>query len=136
MRADSAALHPDALLPFTVVGGLIPKSLTGVPGDPLKGKAVVLNRKLGNCLACHSMPIPGAADPGNVGPDLRGVASRSNEALLRTRLVNPKLLNPMTIMPAYYRVDHLHRVMKAFVGKPILNAQQIEDVVAFLMTLK
>ena len=136
IAAGGMRIADKGLVPYTVVNEEIPVSLTGKPGDPIAGKKIAFGRKLGNCLACHSMPFKDAVDPGNVGPDLAGIGSYSSAGHLRLRLVNPKLLNPATIMPAYYRVANLHRVSPAFVGKPMLDAQQIEDVVAFLMTIK
>lgn len=117
-------------------GTSIPKSLTGKPGDPAKGRAVAINRRQGNCLACHNMPIPEQSFQGEVGPNLAGVADRYTEGELRLRVVNPKVLNPDTFMPAFYRTEGLHRVMKNFQGKTILTAEQVEDVVAYLLTLK
>ena len=114
----------------------IPKPLTDVKGDPVRGKKVAINRKQGNCLACHVMPIPDQQFHGEVGPDLSEVASAYSEGELRLRVVDPKVLNPDTIMPAFYRTEGLHRVMKNFQGKSVLTAQQVEDVVAYLMTLK
>lgn len=114
----------------------IPESLTGRPGDSANGKKVVLNRKLGNCLDCHSMPIPDQQFHGNVGPPLYGVANRYDEGQLRLRVVNMKLVNPSTIMPTFYSADGFHRVTKEFEGKTILTAQQVEDVVAYLTTLE
>jgi sulfur-oxidizing protein SoxX len=119
----------------TIVDQTIPASLTGKPGDAANGQKVVINRKKGNCLACHMMPIPKEEFHGQVGPNLDGVAERLDEAQLRMRLVDPKVVNSGTMMPSFYRND-LHRVSKAFVGKTILEAQEIEDVVAYLMTLK
>ncbi len=124
------------LVPYTVVNGGIPKPLTSTPGNPAAGMAIVENRKLGNCLACHSLPIKGAADPGNVGPNLAHVVSYTSPAVLRLRVVDPKQIDPQTIMPAYYRLAGLTDVEKKFAGKPILTAQQIEDVVAYLASLK
>jgi sulfur-oxidizing protein SoxX len=125
------------LVKFAVVDGhSIPKSLTGKPGDPVKGRAVVINRKQGNCLACHDMPIPEQPYHGKIGPDLTGVGSRLTEGELRLRIVNPKYANPHTIMPAFYRTEGLYRVAKKFQGKPMLTAEQVEDVVAYLKTLK
>ncbi len=126
----------DELVAYKVVDGeQIPVSLTGKPGDPAKGRAVAINRKLGNCLACHKMPIPEQQFHGEVGPDLAGVAGRFSEGELRLRVVDSKKLVPDTIMPAFYRNSGFHRVMKKFQGKSMLNAEQVEDMVAYLMTL-
>ena len=114
----------------------IPESLTGKPGDPAKGAEVASSRTQGNCLACHVLPIPQEKLQGNVGPDLVGIGTRLSIGELRLRVVNPKIVNPQTAMPAYYRTDGLTRVRKDLVGKPILTAEQIEDVVAYLATLK
>ena len=120
---------------YKIVDDSIPVSLTGVPGDPVKGKKLAINRKKGNCLACHAMPIPEEQFHGEVGPDLHGVGSRMTEAELRLRLVNSKALNPDTIMPAFHKVA-LNRVLKKFKGKTILGAQDVEDIIAYLMTIK
>ena len=114
----------------------IPQSLTGQPGDPARGRAIVANRTVGLCLLCHSGPIPEERFQGNLAPSLAGAGSRSTPGQLRLRLVDAARLNPDTIMPPYYRVDGLTRVAKNFQGKTILTAQQIEDVVAYLATLK
>ena len=124
-----------ALPPYRVVGDAIPTPLTAQPGDAAEGRKVVEDRRLGNCLSCHAFPIA-AEDPGNIGPDLRGVGARLTPAQLRLRVVNMKVLDPQTIMPAYYRVTGLHDVGKGFAGKPILTAQQVEDLVAFLASIK
>ena len=114
----------------------IAKSLTGADGDPKRGREVAIDRKLGNCLACHSLPIPEQQFHGATGPDLAGVGSRLTPGEIRLRVVNPKVVNPDTMMPAFYRVAGLNRVMKDFADKPILTAEQVEDVIAYLMTLK
>jgi sulfur-oxidizing protein SoxX len=127
----------NGIVAYKVVDGKsIPKSLTGKPGDPKKGRATAINRKKGNCLGCHKMPIPEQQFHGEVGPDLAGVASRLSEGEIRARIVNPKLANPETIMPAFYRTKGLHRVLKGFKGKTIISAQDVEDIIAYLQTLK
>ncbi len=125
----------EELRPFTVVGDAIPASLTGQKGDPARGKAIVLNRNVGLCLLCHS-GFPEARFQGDLAPSLQGAGARWSEGQLRLRLVDASRLNPATIMPPYYRIDGLTRVAPAYRGKPILTAEQIEDVVAFLATLK
>ncbi len=125
----------EALRPYDVVGDAIPKSLTGIPGDPERGRAIVVKRE-NTCLLCHSGPFPEQRFQGDLSPDLKGAGARWSEGELRLRLVDAARLNPATIMPSYYKVDGLTRVAQTFRGKPILTAEQIEDVVAYLKTLK
>jgi L-cysteine S-thiosulfotransferase len=126
----------DALRPFAVEGDAIPASLTGQKGDAARGRAVVANRQVGLCLLCHSGPFPEERLQGTIAPDLKGAGGRWSEGQLRLRIVDAAKLNPDTIMPPYYRIDGLTRVAANFRGKPVLTAEQIEDVVAFLMTLR
>jgi len=114
----------------------IPTSLTGAKGDPVRGRAIVTSRQVGLCLLCHSGPFPEERFQGNLAPDLAGAGKRWSEGQLRLRLVDSSRINPATIMPAYHRTDGLLRVAPAWRDKPVLNAEQIEDVVAFLTTLK
>jgi sulfur-oxidizing protein SoxX len=131
-----------ALAPFDIVvtAGVaaIPASLTGRPGDPKEGGKVAAGRRLGNCLSCHEIDALREEEfHGDVGPALDGVAGRWDTATLRMIIVNAKkVFGEDTAMPAFYRVDGLNRVRPEFLGKPILTAQQVEDVVAFLATLK
>ena len=122
--------------PYAVVGDAIPTSLTGSPGDALNGRAIVANRQVGLCLLCHTGPFPEERFQGNLAPNLAGAGLRWTEGQLRLRLVDPGRLNAASIMPAYYRSVGLNRVASAMQGKPLLTAQQIEDVLAFLRTLK
>lgn len=114
----------------------MPESLTGARGDPARGRAIVVNRQVGLCLLCHNGPFPEERFQGNMAPDLRGAGRRWSEAQLRLRIVDPARLNASTIMPAYHRTQGLVRVAPAYRGKPILSPEQIEDVVAFLTTLR
>mgnify|MGYP002814269846 CR=1 FL=1 len=114
----------------------LPESLTGAKGDPARGRAIVANRQVGLCLLCHSGPFPEERFQGNLAPDLKGAGSRLSEGQLRLKIVDPGRVNPATIMPAYHRNEGLVRVAPAYRGKPVLSAEQIEDVVAFLMTLR
>jgi sulfur-oxidizing protein SoxX len=114
----------------------IPDSLTGATGDPARGRAIVASRQVGLCLLCHSGPFPEERFQGNLAPDLRGAGQRWSEGQLRLRIVDSGRINPATIMPAYHRTEGLTRVAPAWRGTPVLSASQIEDVVAFLMTLK
>ena len=118
-----------------VVGDAVPAPLTGTPGDPTRGRAIVVDRRVGLCLLCHSGPFPEERFQGNLAPDLRS-AARLSEGEIRLRLVDPARVNPQTIMPAYYRTEGLTRVAPSFRGKTILTGEQIEDVVAYLVTLK
>jgi sulfur-oxidizing protein SoxX len=132
--AEMAANLP--LVSYEIVGDAIPTSLTGAPGDPARGRAIVGDRRVGLCLLCHTGPFPQPRLHGALGPDLRGVGSRLSAGQLRLRLVDGTQLNRDTIMPSYYRIDGLARVAPAYAGKPILSAAQVEDVVAFLATLR
>lgn len=114
----------------------LPDSLTGSRGDPARGRAIVANRQVGMCLLCHSGPFPEERFQGDLAPDLRGAGARWTEGQLRLRIVDSGRINAATIMPAYHRTQGLVRVAPAFRGKPILSAEQIEDVVAFLTTLR
>ena len=120
----------------TVVGDAIPQSLTGRPGDAARGRETAFNRDRGNCPICHVIPAPDARLHGDVGPGLDGVAGRLNEAQMRLRLVDSRRLNPSSIMPSYYRLEGLRRVAAAYAGTTVLTAEDIEDVLAFLMTLR
>jgi L-cysteine S-thiosulfotransferase len=115
---------------------VIPASLTGRKGDPARGRAIVTNRQVGLCLLCHSGPFPEERFQGNLAPDLAGAGKRWSEGQLRLRIVDSSRINPATIMPAYHRTEGLVRVAPAWSGKPVLSAEQIEDVVAFLTTLR
>ena len=125
----------EALTPYEVAGDAIPKPLTATPGDPARGRAIVAKRD-STCLLCHAAPIAEERFQGDLAPDLKGTGARWSAGELRLRLVDATRLNAATIMPSYYRVDGLNRVAPNFRGKPVLTAQQIEDVVAYLMTLR
>ncbi|MBS0224546.1 MAG: sulfur oxidation c-type cytochrome SoxX [Proteobacteria bacterium] len=126
----------ESLRSYVIVGDAIPDSLTGEAGDAARGRAIVANRSVGLCLLCHRAPIPEERFQGDLAPDLAGAGARWSEGQLRLRLVDASRLNADTIMPPYYRLDHLQRVARNFAGKPILTARQIEDVVAYLASLK
>jgi sulfur-oxidizing protein SoxX len=130
-RADEMQLEP-----FEIVGDTIPTSLTGKPGDPARGRAIVVNRQMGLCLLCHSGPFQEERLPGSLAPSLAGAGARYSTEQLRLRVVDTSKVNPQTIMPPYYRTEGLTRVAQPHAGKPVLSAEQIEDVVAFLATLK
>jgi sulfur-oxidizing protein SoxX len=117
-------------------GDAMLQSLSGKPGDALRGRAIVANRQVGLCLLCHGGPIPEERFQGNLAPDLAGAGARWSEGQLRLRIADAQKLDPASIMPAYDRSAGLSRVTPALQGKPLLDAQQIEDVVAYLVTLK
>ncbi|MEO0818807.1 MAG: sulfur oxidation c-type cytochrome SoxX [Pseudomonadota bacterium] len=121
-----------------IVDGVIETPLTATPGDPEKGRQWFAGRKLGNCLACHvNADLKNQPFHGEVGPALDGVAERWSEAELRAIVVNSKaVFGDATIMPAFYRDSGYTRPLSDFDGKTILSAQQVEDIVAYLKTLK
>ena len=133
LGADAAQAQ---LRPFAIVDDAIPQSLTGAPGDPARGRAIVASRQVGLCMLCHSGPFPEERFQGDLAPSLAGAGSRSTEGQLRLRIVDASRLNSATIMPPYYRTDGLDRVAANFRGRPVLTAEQIEDVVAYLTTLR
>jgi len=117
--------------------GAVAASLTGKPGDPAKGREWFKGRKAGNCLACHvNKDLSDESFHGEIGPALDGVADRYTEAELRGLVINAKATFEDSIMPSFYRVDHINRPLKKFAGKTILTAEQVEDVVAYLKTLE
>ncbi|QPF88059.1 sulfur oxidation c-type cytochrome SoxX [Bradyrhizobium genosp. L] len=125
----------EGLRPYAVAGDAIADSLTGTKGDASRGRALVVERS-STCILCHSGPFPEQAFQGDLAPNLAGSGSRWSEGQLRLRLVDASRLNAATIMPSYYRLDGLTRVGTAWRGKPILSAEQIEDIVAYLVTLR
>src|SRR5450755_78578 len=124
------------LATFRVVGDGIPQAIGGAAGNADRGRALLLGRESANCVVCHALPDPGVRFSGNLGPPLGGVARTFSVAQLRLRVVDNMRVNPTTIMPSYYRVEGLDRVAAAYRGKPILDAGQVEDIVAYLATLK
>jgi sulfur-oxidizing protein SoxX len=118
------------------VSDAIDEPLTTEPGEASRGRAIVANRSVGLCLLCHTGPLPEERFQGTLAPDLGGAGARFSAGQLRLRLVDGRRLNPQTIMPSYFTTEGLVRVGAAWQGKPVLSAQQIEDVIAFLSTLK
>lgn len=134
--ALALTLMAPAAMAQEIVGDAIPKSLTGQPGDAARGRAIVANRSVGLCLLCHSGPIAEERFQGDLAPSLAGAGTRWSAGQLRLRIVDGSRLNADTIMPPYYRTTGLQRVARNFEGKTILTAAQVEDVVAYLVTLK
>lgn len=136
LSAPASAQALSGLAPFMVVADGIPEPLSATAGDAARGRAIVANRSLSLCLLCHTGPFPEERFQGNLAPDLAGAGRRWSAAQLRLRLVDSRQLNPDSIMPAYHRSEGLTRVGTAWQAQPILSAQQIEDVVSFLLTLR
>ena len=136
VSAVAAPVFCSPLAAFEVVDGGISSSLTDTPGDAANGRLIVGNRQVGMCLLCH--PAPNVEDrfQGDISTNLAGAGTRWTVPQLRLRIVNARMINPASVMPAYYRVDGLQRVATSARHKPILNAQQVEDVVAWLASLK
>jgi sulfur-oxidizing protein SoxX len=124
------------LVPYKIENGAIAQSLTGIKGDPAKGRAIVVERQKGLCLLCHSGPFPEERFQGDLAPSLAGTGSRMSEGEIRLRMVDSTKVNEKTIMPPYYRSEGLERVAANYKAKTLLNAQEIEDVIAFLVSLK
>ncbi|MGJ5181668.1 sulfur oxidation c-type cytochrome SoxX [Bradyrhizobium oligotrophicum] len=135
ITALPAIAAAQTLTPYKVTSDGIADSLTGQPGDATRGRAMVLARS-STCILCHSGPFPEARFQGDLAPSLAGAGSRSTTAQLRLRLVDASRVNAETIMPSYYRIEGLTRVGAAWRDKPILSAEQIEDIVAYLATLR
>ena len=130
----AAAAWPAAAL--NVVGDGIPQPLSATPGDADRGRAIVTNRQVGLCLLCHSGPFPEERFQGQLAPSLAGAGARWTAAQLRLRVADNRRLNPDSLMPAFHRTDGLQRVGSTWQGRPVLDAQQVEDVVAYLRTLQ
>lgn len=110
--------------------------LTSTPGDVARGRQILIAREGGHCILCHHVPVDEIKVFGNVGPPLDGVGSRLDAAQLRQRVVDISAVNPQAVMPSFHRVAKLQRVADEYRDKPVLDAQQVEDVVAYLVTLK
>ena len=115
----------------------IVQPLCGLAGDDARGREIVTDSGSGNCLACHQLPIPDVEAYGTIGPPLTAIGARLTEGQIRLRVVDTRKINPMSIMPGFYRDPRLiHRPDKRYAGRTFLNAQQVEDVIAYLVTLK
>jgi sulfur-oxidizing protein SoxX len=136
MGSSTDASEPGNLAKFRVIADGIPEAIGGARGDAQRGRALILGRESANCVVCHALQDPGLRFSGNLGPSLNGVARTLTVSQLRLRVVDNTRLNPMTIMPSYYRIEGFAEVAAAYRGKPILDAEQIEDIVAYLATLR
>lgn len=134
MAGAAPAWGGEAVVSYRVDGDAISAPLAA-PGDPARGRLVVVGRD-SNCLLCHAVPGVGARAMGNIGPSLDGIGARLSEGQLRLRIVDSLRVNPESVMPSYFLVDGLNRVAQQYRGSPVLTAQQVEDVVAYLATMK
>lgn len=130
------AAQAEDIAAFTVAGDAIAAPLRGLDGDVVRGAGVVRNREKGNCLICHSVSDPLERFQGNLAPTLDGVGSRLTAGQIRLRLVDPTLVNTRAIMPAYHRIAGFRHVDARYAGQPVLGAQEIEDAVAYLSSLR
>lgn len=144
--AATTALSAAEIAPGDIVfeDGAVAASITGVAGDPANGRMIVASKKHGNCIACHTNDeMPEVTFQGEIAPNLAGVADRYSEAEIRGILINADITFEDSFMPSFYRVDGYIRPGKRYTGKaaddtfaPLLAAQEIEDVLAYLLTLK
>jgi sulfur-oxidizing protein SoxX len=133
---SAAEIGPGNLAKFRVIADGIPEAIGGTIGNAERGRTLILGRESANCVLCHTLPDPGVRFSGNLGPSLGGVARKFSVAQLRLRVVDNTRVKPTTVMPSYYRIEGLDRVAGGYRGKPILAAEQVEDIVAYLATLK
>jgi sulfur-oxidizing protein SoxX len=136
LAAAPALAAAQDVVAYVVEADRIPSPLAGLRGDAQRGRAIVASRQTGLCLLCHAAPIPEERFQGDLAPDLAGVGRRFDEAQLRLRIVDARRLNPASIMPPFHAPRPGARVAANWAGKPILSAQQVEDVVAWLATLR
>ena len=136
VAATAAGSEPGNLAKFRVIADGIPEAIAGATGNAERGRALILGREAANCVLCHAVPEPSLRFSGNLGPPLGGVARTFSVAQLRLRVVDNMRVNPTTIMPSYYRIEGFDQVAGVYRGKPILDAEQIEDIVAYLATLR
>jgi sulfur-oxidizing protein SoxX len=131
--ADCEAYAAEAaLVPFQAEGDAVPEALGGLKGDARRGEEIVRDRRVGNCLICHQLPLKDEPFQGEIGPALTGIGARLSAGQIRLRLIDESLINPRTLMPPYYRIANLNNVDPDYAGRPGLTAQQLEDVTAYL----
>ena len=124
------------LIVLVVFIGALPALSNELTGDSQAGRSLVASRQKGLCLLCHSGPFPEEPFQGNIAPNLSDLVANLSATQLRARIMNPAITNPQTIMPSYYQPEHLTRVSKPYQGQSLLSLKEIDDVVAYLMTLK
>jgi len=135
--ASGQGSPPEEYCQWKVVDYTIVEPLCGLAGDAQRGREIASDGNRGNCLACHQLPIPGIEAYGTIGPPLTGIAARLSVPMIRLRVVDTRSINPVSIMPGFYRDPQLiNRPGEAYRGRTFLTAQQVEDVIAYLATLK
>jgi L-cysteine S-thiosulfotransferase len=134
--AAAGAADTSGMAPLHIVADGIPEPLAATAGDVARGRALIIARESANCVLCHAVPDAALRFAGNVGPSLAGIGGRFTAAQLRLRVADNLRVNPASVMPSYYRVSGLNRVAEQYVGAPILTAAEVEDVVAYLTTLR
>jgi sulfur-oxidizing protein SoxX len=133
----SPQLSAEPYLPWSREGFAINQPLGELQGNADRGRHIVIDRSKGNCLACHQLPIPEEEFHGTLGPALNGIATRLSEGEIRLRVVDEKQINPASVMPGFYRnPQFFNQVLEEYAGRTVLTAQEVEDVVAYLLTLK
>ena len=136
LAATAASSAPPPLAATSDRAPALNTPLTARPGDPAAGRRIVVDRTAGTCLLCHTGPFPDPHLHGSIGPSLADAGSRLSAGQIRLRLVEPARAEPDSVMPSFRATSGLHRVGQPWRGRPILTDQQIEDVVAFLATLR
>ena len=136
LAAPDIAEAADPVARYRVVGDRIPEPLSRAAGNAQRGRDLVLAGDPANCVLCHAFPEASLRFAGDVGPSLDGVGRRLSAAQLRLRVADNLRVNPATAMPSYHRVEGMINVATRYAGMPILSAQEVEDVVAYLSTLR
>jgi sulfur-oxidizing protein SoxX len=134
--AVAVEVKEQGLSSYRVVADGIPEPLAATPGDAVRGKALIVARDAANCVLCHAVPDPAVRFAGDVGPSLAGIGARLSVSQLRLRVADNLRVNPASAMPSYYKVAGLSSVAAQYAGNPILTAAEVEDVVAYLATLR
>jgi sulfur-oxidizing protein SoxX len=137
LTVDTLTLADQTFYSWKAENYAIKKPLAGLKGNPERGRKIVTDKQKGNCLACHQMPIQEEGFHGSFGPPLDGLGNRLTAAQIRLRIADEQLINPLTVMPSYYKNPKtINRISDEYFGKTVLTAQEVEDVVAYLSSLK
>lgn len=136
LTACDTGIETRLAAPVEIEGDAIDVSLTGEAGNAGRGRDVFTGREQGHCVLCHAIDGLDVEFQGNVGPDLTAIGDRLTPGQIRLRIADAQLIWPETLMPSYYRVSGLNQVAPEYMGEPALSARQIEDLVAYLSSLK